>query len=571
MSNPSVLIRMGAEDAEALAGWVRQQRAIKNTENELKRLKDVSKESNDQLLSGFLKTYTAAGIAQRAFSAVTSEIKRQFDEIRDMQRRADESAVTVEQATARFRVQTMPEQLSDEQRTQVEQGIVGQGVQYGYKPQQSLEFARELYSQGVAMDQIAGSLDAVFQFARSQDRELTVDLLKALVTQTRANDPKLGAQSFREAAQLFFGAWQKQPLQPQDLEAFARANIGLAAAGVEQRQQLAVNVATLNLTGSAEQAATLSKLLAVRMQAPTPEAQRAIESLGIDKADIDLVGEDLFTAVDRLGDALERMPQEQQVPIVREIFGGEYAGQFRELLNRRDTLPEIAASVDQGVQFMGQAVEQMMGTAQARTQRVEAMTEGERAERGVAIASAIDAELTRQREMDYTRGGMLWDMLVGFTGGQADLARSVVRSGETPEQMGDLKTQFRNAVDAIAMEMSLRGEDDAEELKRRAQELYENVFRPFGLSQQPQLSGGLQVPPAPQAALPPPLPAPEPPAAPPAPAPGLDEQASAKLDATNELLSRLLDRFNSPLAVESLDIPAPNGVAYRSGPPLANA
>lgn len=562
---------MGAEDAEALAGWVRQQRAIKNTENELKRMRDVSKESNDQLLAGFLKTYTAAGIAQRAFSAVTSEIKRQFEELRDMQRRADESAVTVEQATARFRVQTMPEKLTEEQRAQTEQGIVAQGVQYGYKPQQSLEFARELYSQGVAMDQIAGSLDAVFQFARSQDRELTIDLLKAMVTQTRANDPKLAAETFRETARLFFGAWQKQPLQPQDLEAFARANIGLAAAGVEQRQQLAVNVATLNLTGSAEQAATLSKQLAVRMQAPTPEAQRAIESMGLDRTAIDLVGEDLFTAVDRLGDALDRMPKEQQVPIVREIFGSEYAGQFRELLNRRDTLPEIAASIDQGVQYMGQAVEQMLGTSQARTQRVEAMTEDERASRGVAIASAIDAEIKRQREMDTTRGGFLWDMLVGFTGKQADLGRAIVRSNETPEQMGDLRTQFRNAVDAIAMEMSLRGQDDPEELKRRARELYENVFKPFGLEQQPRLPGEVQVPPAaPPAGLPPPLPEPEPPA-PPAPAPQLDDQASAKLDTTNELLSRLLDRMSGPLPVESIDVPTPNGVAYRSGPPLANA
>lgn len=566
MSNPSVLIRMGAEDAEALAGWVRQQRAVRNTENELKRLKDVSKESNDQLLSGFLKTYTAAGIAQRAFSAVTSEIKRQFDELREMQRRADESAVTVEQAKARFRVQTMTEPLSDEQRADIEEGIVAQGVQYGYSPQRSIEAARELYSQGVTVDQLTGALDAVFQFARGQDRELSTDLVKSLVTQTRANDPAMLASSFKEAAQSFFGAFLKEPLQPQDLEAFARANVGLAAAGVDQQTQLAINSLTLKITSSAEQAATLSKLLAVRMQAPNDEAARAMESAGLSVTDVDLVGEDIQTALDRMGQAMERLPEEQRVPFVRDIFGSEYAGQFRTLIERRNQLPQTVESVRAGSHLLPTAVEQMMGTAQARTQTVEAEAERGRAESGSSAAEVVRSVIAAQQE----RLG-----IAGFNRWMEDTTLSLNQFDSSGKEIQSAVEQFEAALWSVYMNRGVYGENDSQE---RAAELYDKLFSGPGVNDaERQRAAELfeeefgEAPPTPQAALPPPLPVPEPPAAPPAPAPGLGEQASAKLDATNELLSRLLDRFNSPLAVESLDIPAPNGVAYRSGPPLANA
>lgn len=175
-------------------------------------------------------------------------------------------------------------------------------------------------------------------------KEATSEALKVMIeTILAANqeegDPKLLAQStsqFLSALGLeknaenlqklrdpLIGLFRSRSFQISDLSQLAPKSLPAISADFDMSSVLATFQTFKDIEGDAATASTSMKqfISFIRTASANKKAQKGLEMLGLQPADVDLVGEDIVTARDRLQQSLDALPKEQQQVALAQIFG----------------------------------------------------------------------------------------------------------------------------------------------------------------------------------------------------------------------------------------------------------
>ena len=417
-----VTIEMSAADANLVAAWQKLKSLGPDAYEQSLRKVKVESES----LRGQFDTMIGGAIAkwvslEFAVTKVSEGIKKVIQMELEYRRVRNEAAATQEEATAKFINQTITSGLSVSQRSQLAGRSAQIGSRFGVRPAESIGLATELASQGVQAQQVPGFLGESLKFATAQGKPLDMEMVKAITQQVRVQDQSMSAATLAQVAREFFGIFLTRPLQPDQITDFARYNSTLKAAGMSNAEQLAFNTASLEILGESRQAATVDRAFVSKLRAPTSEGTKALGQLGLKPTDVDFIGENLGTILERLAAGLANVNEELRVPALTDIFGQEYGGTAATLIERRKNYEAIVREAQGGAANFEGAV-------------------GRNLETGAAIGRSAKAQ------------GMVADAGQGSSASAAgrDVLQTILKGGKssaTRQWFADMQYQFAEAID----------------------------------------------------------------------------------------------------------------------------
>ncbi len=421
MATGNVTVVMKAADAELVRAWQRAQQGPKEMAEELEKVRGKSNQlrrSSDHLGQSLVSSTAGAIIGFTSLSgAVSTLISKLYEAIaaqKELDKKRDVASTTTDEATTRFLMQSQLSNVPEDQRRKIATRVAKEGTAYGIKPQESINLARELTSQGVDIGNVAEVMQISEKFAAAQGEQLNLDFLKPLIAQARVQDEKLTPAAFEETAKAFFGSYLGRQIQPAQLAPFSRVNVGLKAAGMNAAEQIALNTASLDLYGgSADQAATFDRAFINHLRAPTPEAAKALQTMGLQPEDVDFIDEKLSTVLDRLAAGLQQLDATARVPALTKLFGQEYGASAAGLIENRQKIPAILADINAGAARFEPTAAALTSTDAALQRRNEAAAELGSAQHGLphvqtgrtALAAAMEeqgANAVTQKLADWT-------------------------------------------------------------------------------------------------------------------------------------------------------------------------
>lgn len=325
-------------------------------ENKIKQVSRTSRKSSKFSITGLASQAKAALGAAAAYAAIRTAISAATEAQRRLNDSINETIPRLDEMQLKLQIQAglTPQQVEGK-IPQIKKALLKtpstdlagafqiqtQLVSSGFKPQDvdsgaalqtvlDLKAATNLFGQEVG--NIKESVGAVAQFLKATGSETSA-----------ANIRKIGGN----LTQLFEGS----DIQFADLSPLAGEASTLTSKGLSTDMQLAA-FSALRDVKNAPEAATGFRQVVSRLSSAGESSSKvkALESIGLKPEDIDLLGEDLTTALKRLKDAVGSVDEKTGRSAVFALFGekGESAG--NALLGKLDVI-EQRLSILQGGAF----------------------------------------------------------------------------------------------------------------------------------------------------------------------------------------------------------------------------
>ena len=240
---------------------------------------------------------------------------------------------------------------------------------------------------GESMGDITESVKSISQFLKAQGVEAPS------AAQVRSVGGNLTT--------LFAGS----DIQFPDLSQLAEVAGTLKSAGMTTEQQLAAFSRSRDVLGAAKGATAMRQVVSQMTTFSADEGKvSALEKIGLNPTDLDLVGETFTTALDRLREGIKTLPEEQRAPTLKTLFGQEAGSSAAIMLD-----PSFTKIVRERETTLGDATlfEKNLNAFQtsrfAARKRLEIEKEGfeRRADAGVTfkdIRARADAAAAKERE-----------------------------------------------------------------------------------------------------------------------------------------------------------------------------
>ncbi len=302
-----------------LARMEKRMRAIEGRLASQNRLSKKGARSFGEMTGSFLKSHL--GLAALAASATT--FARHMVEAR---KETERTALSIEKSVKAYRIQAG---LSALQTKEAKSRFAAISKATGVKQEQVGRIATEAASQGFAdplkkngvVEAVIATLQSTNQDVESADLEGLVGAFgKYLVS---AGRQKNGA-NLLDIAMRTRGLFKETPLQLAMLPDYAKARSVGQKANVSDQTFLSAAAILSETTDSAEGSTGLRNTI-LRMSSPEPEAIKRMQKAGLDPTAIDLVGETLPEALKRLGAVIDKLPEADRLPFVKDIFGQKVA------------------------------------------------------------------------------------------------------------------------------------------------------------------------------------------------------------------------------------------------------
>ncbi len=304
----------------------------------------------------FVKTaLLAGGIGTALFKGVTAA--------KELRREAERTAIALEKSAKKLQIQAG---LTDLQSEKAQQRTAALAQKTGFGVLAIDRINTELVSQGFDKPLQTGASAAFISFLQASNQAEDADLeefVSAFSKQLLAGGKKKTGKNLLGLALRVRGVFASTPFQAPDLAEFSKSKSVATDLGVSDEDFLSAAV-ILNAKLGAAQGATGFKNTLLRLAAPETSGVKAFEKLGLDKTDVDLVGETLPEVLKLLNERLAALPEEERVPTLKKIFGqktlvsalGLLAGQKEGDFDRFAKFQRDRAGFEEGVRVSRRGV-----------------------------------------------------------------------------------------------------------------------------------------------------------------------------------------------------------------------
>lgn len=267
---------------------------------------------------------TLVGV-EAAIEGVQAMIAMVIDKQRQLREETAAEAITADEAIRRFQVQgNLPQHEAKEAR----KNIAAVSIANAASLDDAYAIATQLQSSGFgSRPDRDGTLDVVQDIldASNLDHSQGVESVKAMGQFLVGFGKEKTAANLLDLGVATRGLFKETDVQVSDLGAFARAAPTFSRAGVSQQDTLAA-LGVLREGFDPGEAATFGRnivsALSTGKVGPKP-FQSALDRLGLKPEDVDLVGETLPDALAKIGGALSKLPQEDRLATLKQLFEKE--------------------------------------------------------------------------------------------------------------------------------------------------------------------------------------------------------------------------------------------------------
>ncbi|QDT26796.1 Phage-related minor tail protein [Gimesia panareensis] len=355
---------LSVRDAQMVAAWKRSTQSIAAFNKELDKIGQKQRRNRSQsnrffkgmttnlasMAAGYISVAGAAGLlinANRDIINQTDEVARKYDEI-FRKFRVQSGLKGLEGDAARGRIldiaerQAFPSEQASNAATQL--------VSSGFSPAEA---------SGGSLEEFLRILNASNVTGKEVDpTELAKAISSYLESQGLAKNEKNVAMVGRRVQALFKGT----NLQLPDLAELA--TVSEIFNGLLTVEEQLGTFSTLVQSIPAAEAKTGFRNFVLRLNTVTDDQKtkvKALDQLGLKKEDVDFVGEDLGTILDRLAVGLDKLPKEKRAPVLNQIFGERTIAVAQSMINRRKTIEESYGIQDNVKGFLSDVDEATSG------------------------------------------------------------------------------------------------------------------------------------------------------------------------------------------------------------------
>jgi TP901 family phage tail tape measure protein len=381
VSDATVKTKFTADAQSAERVIAQLEKKYLNLENRLTQLSRKSKQGAEEGLSGFLKQAMTIDRVGAAVGSLANAYVGLISYQSNLRMEAERTAIVLDETIRKYRIQQGLQALSGEDSRQLATTI---GTEAGVSQGGVLRIARQLESSGFSDPLRSGTAKAVIATlqATAQDVETAPleEIVSSFAQQLNASGQDRSAANLLKLGVQFRGMFATS-LEATDLPDFAKVR-GLATqVGVSQEEFFGSAAVVRDVMNAAEGSTGLGNFFS-KLAAPKPNQLKALETLGVNPADVDFVGESILDISKRLNQAVQALPEEQRVKSLAGLFGAE-----KSQLGAADALLRAAGS-GRFAEYIGMAgdesafefsVREARGGPAAANRRLQAQIEEEKA------------------------------------------------------------------------------------------------------------------------------------------------------------------------------------------------
>lgn len=459
MANDSVTTTFFANERDAVAALVRLEKKFAELEGRMGQMGRASAGLGDMAgrqLGSWVRNLFAISTS---YIGLQTAVAKVIDLNKELIAQADVAGLKYDKIFRRMQVQTGHggrAALGDRRAVEAAAVRAGVGTEYAET------LAEELTGEGFApAEATGGALRTMLETIRAtgmgevDPRQLAKAAAMFLSAQ---NKPKTDA-NLRPVMIAIQRLFKETSLKLEDLVDLS-GRTELAAGSLTTPETLAM-FDIIRQKNPADVASTAFKIIIERLQtiASRPGDVRALARLGLKPKEVDLVGEDIATVLDRLGEGLDRVSPEVQNMVMGALFEERARSPATGLIRDRKKMPELLAKMRDIAGFQKDVAVATGGKAAGR-ERFEAMMEQRNAARDTGFVDLLNAaELLAQekgRSPMFARFDRwiaeFWKSIPGVSdetalfegfGGIGGLSREDIRAKRDELESGDVKAQTR--------------------------------------------------------------------------------------------------------------------------------
>lgn len=415
---------------------------------------------------GALSVLKTGAIAAAAAIVTVANENRRYEEI------TEAAIAKTEKLSKALAVQAG---LNAAQSKQARVNVLNVAEKTGVTSETAFGVSTQMVSSGVSTEVATGAgLEAVLNVLQASNAAgENIDsaaLVKSLVQFLSANNLDKSAGNIAKfgvgAQRLFSGT----NLQLSGLTQLAGASAAISNQ-VTPEEQLAAFSAIVDVAGE-ETGATGLRNVVGRLAASSANATRvsALADIGLQPADVDFVGENLLTVLDRVKTGVDALPEEQRKATLTRLFGEEGESIAGVLLGKQDAIRQNLA-IQQDTAGFGVAVQAASSGLQAAENRVQVRQERESLKNEeVAARRKINAGLIEEdRRQAYESGGLFSDVGYFVANRVQDTAIMTGAVDRENVAMGqNVASQLQQSqFDQAAFDRLLKGQEEQNAIQRR--------------------------------------------------------------------------------------------------------
>ena len=291
--------------------------------------------------------------------ALVAALQKVAQAQRDIVQTGADAVVEIDTLARKFQIQA---DLTDQERQVATKQTIEQASEAGVKADVGFETATALASTGFKDPINSGALKLALEgqqgtsFTGSPEQyvESTAQALSAYGLDKTPEE--LHKMNVRLA-----GMFKETATKAVDLTDFSKN-----ASVLERRMPIDTAMAgfgALREGGTAENASMGMRQVTLGMMAPDREGVKAIEAMGLKKEQIDMIGESFTEALTTLKTAVDKLPREQQEPLLKKMFGDQAIANSFKLMNNIGRIQQL-----EGVQNDPAALARNVATAKESDQ-----------------------------------------------------------------------------------------------------------------------------------------------------------------------------------------------------------
>lgn len=399
MSN-EVKITVSGEDAQLLTVWQRQQAEILRNQRALLKMGESGEKAGESAGTAALKALSRFAQMATGVGTVTQAVKVLVEEILRVHEAADGAALRLEKMQRQFSVQSGLKGLELEQ---AQERITARAKKNAIPLDAANRAAVQLVSSGFSAQEGSGdSLDIFLQAVQASnlgDKD-TTELAKASGQFLAARGLAKNGPNLKKALVAVQRLFKGTDMQLSDLSNLAGKSE--AFAGVTSMEETLAVFDVLRERSSPDVASTAEKIIFSRLQGASEDPMRKglLKRMGLKAGDVDLVGENIGTVLDRMAAGMESLPEEQRSAVMQRFFGDEAAAPAMGLIRDRGKIPGLIAMMGDEAGFLEDVAAGTSGKGAARV-RAEIGKE----QRVAKLDTGFTDVLNAAEELAEERGG----------------------------------------------------------------------------------------------------------------------------------------------------------------------
>jgi len=433
MSNKVEMI-LSVKDAQAVAAWKRGQQSIAAFNRELDKVGQTQRRNRQQSGQFFKGMSTNLASMAAGYVSVAGAAGLLIRANREIIQQADEAAAKYDEMFRKFRIQSGLRGLEgDKAQTR----IVEIAERQAMLPEQANDAATQLVSSGFSPQEASGgSLEEflrILNASNASGKEVdSVGLAKALAGYLDAQGLDKNEKNVALVGRSVQALFKNTNLQLADLQDLAKvASVFNGKLSIQEQLGAFSSLVGPGRPGSEAKTGLRNFVLQSATASASKDKVESLKEIGLKPTDIDFVGENLDQVLERLGEGLSKLPEEQRLPVLTKIYEKENAAVVQDLINNRDTIKDSYAIQNNDKDFMADVDEATSGRnaalrrAEARRERRRLQDDQQDKLKKLEAEALMEAENVSPFRRDILLGG--YDVL-RYAGFDSDTALNMTQN-----------------------------------------------------------------------------------------------------------------------------------------------